>query len=434
MRMVDIIAAKRDGRALTTAEIDWVVKGYAAGEIPDYQMAALAMAIVLRGMDDRETADLTMAMARSGDMLDLHDIAPLTVDKHSTGGVGDKTTLVLAPLVAAVGLPVTKMSGRGLGFSGGTIDKLESIPGFRTNLSAEEFRRAVRELGLVVAAQSGDLAPADKKLYALRDVTATVESIPLIAASVMSKKLAAGADCIVLDVKYGQGAFMRTLDDARRLAQTMVAIGRHAGRKVAAVLSSMQQPLGFAVGNALEVREAVAALRGTGPDDLVELCLVLGSELVQMAGVRSDADAARTMLVEALRSGAAWAKFRAMVVNQGGDPAVIDEPERLPTAPVQVELPAPRAGFVAAIDGQALGLAVNALGGGRSRKEDTIDHAVGLVLWAKVGTRVAAGDPLLTIHAACQSDVEAVADQLRTAYTIHDAPPPPLPLVEAIIR
>nr|WP_242605031.1 thymidine phosphorylase [Chloroflexus aurantiacus] len=367
-------------------------------------------------------------------MLDLHDIAPLTVDKHSTGGVGDKTTLVLAPLVAAVGLPVAKMSGRGLGFSGGTIDKLESIRGFRTNLSADEFRRAVRELGLVVAAQSGDLAPADKKLYALRDVTATVESIPLIAASVMSKKLASGADCIVLDVKYGRGAFMQTLADARRLAQTMVAIGRHAGRRVAAVLSSMQQPLGFAVGNALEVREAIAALRGSGPSDLVELCLVLGSELVRMAGLRNDSDAARALLSEALQSGAAWEKFRAMVINQGGDPEVIDHPERLPVAPVQVDLPAPRAGFVTAIDGQALGLAVNALGGGRSRKEDTIDHAVGLVLQAKVGDAVKAGDPLLTIHAARETDVDHVAERLQLAYTIHDTPPPPLPLVEEIIR
>ncbi len=434
MRMVEIIAAKRDGRALTTAEIEWVVKGYAAGTIPDYQMAALAMAIVLRGMDDRETADLTMAMARSGDMLDLRDVAPLTVDKHSTGGVGDKTTLVLAPLVAAVGLPVAKMSGRGLGFSGGTIDKLESIRGFRAALSVEEFRRAVRAIGLVVAAQSGDLAPADKKLYALRDVTATVESIPLIAASVMSKKLAAGADCIVLDVKYGRGAFMQTLDDARQLAQKMVAIGRHAGRKVVAVLSSMQQPLGFAVGNALEVREAIAALRGAGPADLVELCLILGSELVRMAGLRASSDEARALLEAALRSGAAWEKFRAMVINQGGDPTVIDNPDRLPAAPVQIDLTAPRAGFIAAIDGQALGLAVNALGGGRARKEDTIDHAVGLVLRAKVGAAVAAGEPLLTIHAAREHDVAEVAERLRNAYTIQETPPAPLPLIEDIIR
>ena len=433
MRAVDLIAKKRDGHALTSEEIDWLIAGYASGAIPDYQMSAWAMAVVLRGMDDRETADLTMAMARSGDMLDLHDLAPLTVDKHSTGGVGDKTTLLLAPMVAAVGMPVAKMSGRGLGFSGGTVDKLESIPGLRTTLDAEEFRRIVREVGLVVAAQSGDLAPADKKLYALRDVTATVESIPLIAASVMSKKLAAGADCIVLDVKYGSGAFMHTLDDARLLAQRMVAIGRHAGRRVAAVLSSMQQPLGYNIGNALEVREAIAALRGAGPPDLVELCLTLGTQLALLAGVSESAEAARERLSAALRKGEAWAKFRAMVAAQGGDLAYVDEPERLPTAPVTYDLPAPRAGYVAAIDGMALGLAVNALGGGRARKEDTIDPAVGLVLRAKVGAEVAAGAPLLTIHAAREADLERVVPGLLAAYTIGDAPVTPPPLIEEIV-
>lgn len=433
MRAVDLIAKKRDGQALSSEEIGWLIAGYAAGDIPDYQMAAWAMAVVLRGMDDRETADLTMAMARSGDMLDLHDLAPITVDKHSTGGVGDKTTLVLAPLAAAVGLPVAKMSGRGLGFSGGTVDKLESIPGFRTQLSSEEFRRAVREIGLVVAAQSGDLAPADKKLYALRDVTATVESIPLIAASVMSKKLAAGADCIVLDVKYGSGAFMHTLADARKLAQAMVAIGSHSGRRVAAVLSSMQQPLGHNIGNALEVREAIAALRGSGPPDLIELCLTLGTQLVRLAGLRDSEQEARALLKEALDSGAAWEKLRQMVANQGGDLAFIDEPDRLPSAPVQIGLPAPRAGYVAAIDGQALGLAVNDLGGGRARKEDTIDPAVGLTLRVKVGDQVYLGQPLLTIHAANQADAERVAGRLLAAYTIGDAPVSAPPLVEEIV-
>lgn len=432
MRMVDLIAKKRDGQALTGDEIAWLVAGYAAGDIPDYQMSAWAMAVVLRGMDDRETTDLTMAMARSGDMLDLHDLAPITVDKHSTGGVGDKTTLVLAPMVAAAGLPVAKMSGRGLGFSGGTVDKLESIPGFRTTLEADEFRRLVREVGLVVAAQSGDLAPADKKLYALRDVTATVESIPLIAASVMSKKLAAGADCIVLDVKYGSGAFMHTLDDARRLARAMVAIGRLAGRRVAAVLSSMQQPLGHNVGNALEVREAIDALRGAGPPDLVELCLTLGAQLVRLAGLRED-DAARELLEGVLGRGEAWAKFRQMVVAQGGDPAFVDDPGRLPVAPAQLALPAPRAGHVAAIDGMALGLAVNSLGGGRARKDDPIDPAVGLTVRARVGDRVYHGQPLLTIHAASQADLAAVAPRLLAAYTIGDAPVEPPPLVEEIV-
>jgi pyrimidine-nucleoside phosphorylase len=433
MRAVDIIAKKRDGAALTGEEIAWLIAGYAAGNIPDYQMSAWAMAVVLRGMDDRETADLTIAMARSGDMLDLHDIAPLTVDKHSTGGVGDKTTLLLAPMAAAVGLPVAKMSGRGLGFSGGTVDKLESIPGLRTNLSGEEFRRAVREIGLVVSAQSGDLAPADKKLYSLRDVTATVESIPLIAASVMSKKLAAGADCIVLDVKYGSGAFMHTLDDARRLARAMVAIGSHAGRRVSAVLSSMQQPLGFAIGNALEVREAIGALRGGGPADLVELCLTLGAQLVQLAGLRPSEESARDLLRQALDSGAAWAKFTQMIAGQGGDLAYVENPSRLPVAPAQLDLPSPRPGYVAAIDGQTLGLVCNALGGGRSRKEDSIDPRVGLVLAAKVSDHVAEGAPLLTIHAASPEDAQRVAQRLLAAYTIASEPVAAPALVEEIV-
>ncbi|GAB4438892.1 MAG: pyrimidine-nucleoside phosphorylase [Chloroflexi bacterium OHK40] len=433
MRMVDLIAKKRDGHALTREEIDWLVAGYATGAVPDYQMSAWAMAVVLRGMDDRETADLTLAMARSGDMLDLHDLAPITVDKHSTGGVGDKTTLVLAPMVAAVGLPVAKMSGRGLGFSGGTVDKLESIPGLRTDLDATEFRRLVREVGLVVVAQSGELAPADKKLYALRDVTATVESIPLIAASVMCKKLAAGADCIVLDVKYGSGAFMHTLADARELARRMVAIGRHAGRRVAAVISSMQQPLGHNIGNALEVREAIGALRGGGPDDLVELCLTLGAQLVLLARRAPDEAAARALLRDALVGGAAWAKFRQLISAQGGDLRYVDQPELLPVAPVTLPVPAPRAGSVAAIDGMALGLAVNDLGGGRARKEDVIDPAVGLVLHARVGSRVVAGAPLLTIHAATRADAERVAPRLAAAYTITDGPVDPPPLIEEIV-
>jgi pyrimidine-nucleoside phosphorylase len=434
MRTVDIIATKRDGGTLSTEQINWLIQNYANGAIPDYQMAAWAMAVVLRGMDDRETADLTIAMANSGDMLDLHDLAPLTVDKHSTGGVGDKTTLVLAPLAAAVGLPVAKMSGRGLGFSGGTIDKLESISGFRTALNSAEFRQAVRDIGLVVAAQSGELAPADRQLYALRDVTATVESIPLIAASVMSKKLAAGADCIVLDVKYGSGAFMPTRAAARDLAERMVAIGQHAGRRVAAVLSSMQQPLGFAIGNALEVREAIATLRGTGPADLVDLCLGLGTQLVLLADLRDNETAARELLREALESGAAWAKFRAMVEHQGGDLAQIEQPELLPSAPVQIDLPAPQAGYVTAISGQPIGLVVNDLGGGRARKEDSINPSVGLVLRAKVGDHVYLGQPLLSIHAADHASATAAAARLLSCYTISDSPVEPPPLIEEVVR
>jgi pyrimidine-nucleoside phosphorylase len=432
MRAVDIIAKKRDGLVLSTDEINWLVENFTTEVVKDYQMAAWAMAVLLRGMDDRETADLTLAMARSGDMLDLHDLAPLTVDKHSTGGIGDKTTLVLAPLVAAVGLPVAKMSGRGLGFSGGTVDKLESIPGMRVELSGDEFRRGLRDVGLVIAAQTGDLAPADKRLYALRDVTATVESVPLIAASVMSKKLASGADCIVLDVKCGRGAFMRTLDDARRLARAMVAIGRHSGRRVAAAITAMDQSLGQAVGNALEVREAMAALRGSGPPDLVELCLVLGTQLMLLAGKAADADEARAALQHALGSGAAWEKFRAMVANQGGDVSALDD-DRLPVAPAVVALPAPRAGYVAAIEGQALGQALNELGGGRARKEDAIDHGVGLVVSAKVGVRVAAGEPLLHIHAASAADAARVAPSLLAAYTNSDEPAQPPPLILEMI-
>jgi pyrimidine-nucleoside phosphorylase len=369
MHAVDLIIKKRDGGTLTTEEINFLIEGYTRGTIADEQMAAWAMAVLLRGMDDRETGDLTLAMARSGDQLDLHDVAPLTVDKHSTGGIGDKTSLLLGPLVAAAGMPVAKMSGRGLGFSGGTIDKLESIPGFRVELTSDEFRRALREVGMVIAAQSADLAPADKRLYALRDVTGTVESIPLIAASVMSKKLAAGADCIVLDVKSGRGAFMHTLEDARKLAHVMVAIGRHAGRRVAAVISTMEQPLGYAIGNALEVREAIAALRGNGPPDLVELCITLGGELAALAGRAASQEAGRGLLREMLSSGRAWGTFRRFIANQGGDIAVIDDPERLPHAPVIVPLAAQRTGTIAAIDGMALGYTLNDLGGGRARKE-----------------------------------------------------------------
>lgn len=433
MRVVDLIAKKRDGGSLTSEEIRWLIQGYTDGSVADYQMAAWAMTVLLRGMDGRETADLTMAMAESGDMLDLHDIAPLTVDKHSTGGIGDKTTLLLAPMVASVGLPVAKMSGRGLGFSGGTIDKLESIPGMRLELDNQEFRRSVREVGLVVAAQTGELAPADKKLYALRDVTATVESIPLIAASIMSKKLAAGADCIVLDVKCGEGAFMRTLDEARELARTMVGIGQRNGRKVAAVISTMAQPLGYAVGNTLEVREAVAALRGAGPRDLVELCITLGAQLLILAGRTDDQQVARATLQEALASGKAWEKFAQMIRNQGGDVSLLEQ-DALPEAPVIVPVPAPRSGYVNAIEGQELGHCLNSLGGGRLRKEDSIDPRVGLILQAKVGHKVKQGDPLMHLHAASQADADRVIKRLQDAYTIGDEAIQPPSLILDIIQ
>jgi pyrimidine-nucleoside phosphorylase len=432
MRAVDLIARKRDGGALSTDEIAWLIAGYTRGDVPDYQMAAWAMAVLWRGMNLRETTDLTLAMARSGQMLDLRDVAPLVVDKHSTGGVGDKTTLVLAPLVAALGLPVGKMSGRGLGFSGGTIDKLESIPGLRTNLDGAEFRRLLRETGLVVA-QSGDLAPADKQLYALRDVTATVESVPLIAASVMSKKLAAGATCIVLDVKYGSGAFIPTRDAARELARAMVGIGQRAGRQVAAVLSSMEQPLGRAIGNALEVREAVEVLQQGTPLDVVQLCRELGMQLLLLAGTATGSEQAGAQLDEALASGAAFARLRQMVAAQGGDTSVLDHPERLPQAPHVAPLPAAQAGYVAAIDAQALGLAVNALGGGRAHKDAAIDPAVGLLLHARVGDYVEAGAPLLDMHAASTDDAARVAPRLLAAYTLENAPTTPPPLVAEVV-
>ncbi len=433
MRMVDLIARKRDGIELDTAEINWLVASYARGDVPDYQMSAWAMAAVLRGMTLRETVDFTMAMARSGSMLDLSDIARVVGDKHSTGGVGDKTTLLLAPMVAAAGLPIAKMSGRGLGFSGGTIDKLESIPGFRTELSTDTFRRIFREIGLVVAAQTDDLAPADKQLYALRDVTATVESVPLIAASVMCKKIAAGATCIVLDVKYGSGAFMRTLDDARILAQTMVGIGQSCGRNVTGVISSMEQPLGNAIGNAIEVREALAALRGTGPADLVELCRELGAYLLRLSGITPDLDRARERLDHALQSGAALEKLREMVLYQGGNITVINHPERLPQAPVIEPVPAPTGGYITAINTQELGVVAGELGGGRVRKGDTIDHAVGLFLHHHIGDAVQAGEPLLDVHARSWADVQRVTARLAAAFRIEtEAVAPPLLIAEVV--
>lgn len=429
MRAVDLIIKKRDGHALSSDEIAWLIQSYTRGDVPDYQMAAWAMAVFFRGMDDRETTDLTLAMARSGDVIDLHDVAPLTVDKHSTGGVGDKTSLVLLPLVAAIGLPVAKMSGRGLGFSGGTLDKLESIPGLRVDLDAAAFRRAVAEVGLVIAGQSAVLAPADKQLYALRDVTGTIESIPLIAASVMSKKLAAGADCIVLDVKAGRGAFMTSVEQARELAQRMVAIGTRAGRRVAAVITSMEQPLGRAIGNALEVKEAIATLRGQGPDDFVELCLALGAQLTLLAGVAETPAAARARLQDALSSGAAWQKFRQMVQHQGGDLRCVDDPVLLPEATLKEPVVAPQTGYVSRIDARELGLAVVELGGGRARKDDPIDHSVGLVLEAKVGDRVAQGAPLATVHANHAEALARVRERVARAFALSATPPQPLPLI-----
>ncbi|WP_223068170.1 pyrimidine-nucleoside phosphorylase [Paenibacillus caui] len=417
MRMVDLIEKKRDGKELSTEEINFIIEGYTRGEIPDYQVSALAMAIFFRDMSERERADLTMAMVHSGDVIDLSAIKGVKVDKHSTGGVGDTTTLVLAPLVAALDIPVAKMSGRGLGHTGGTIDKLESIPGFHTEISADEFASLVNQHKIAVIGQTGNLTPADKKLYALRDVTATVNSIPLIASSIMSKKIAAGSDAIVLDVKTGSGAFMKTAEEAAELARAMVRIGSNVGRKTMAVISDMSQPLGFAIGNALEVKEAIDTLRGQGPKDLEELCLALGRQMVYLAGKADSLEEAEEKLKEAVRSGAALEKFKQFIVNQGGDPSVVDHPEKLPQAAYRIEVPAKEDGVVAEIVADGIGTAAMWLGAGRATKESAIDLAVGLVLNKKVGDPVKAGESLVTIHAS-REDVEAVKDKIYACITI----------------
>jgi pyrimidine-nucleoside phosphorylase len=409
MRMVDLIEKKRDGKSLTKEEIDYIVTAYTEGSIPDYQMSALLMAIYYVDMTDEEITNLTLAMANSGEVIDLSSIEGIKVDKHSTGGVGDTTTLILAPLVASVGVPVAKMSGRGLGYTGGTLDKLEAIPGFKIEIPEEEFIRLVNESKMAVIGQSGDLAPADKKLYALRDVTATVSSIPLIASSIMSKKIAAGADAIVLDVTTGDGAFMKNIDDAKRLAKTMVRIGKLANRQTMAVISDMSQPLGEAIGNSLEVVEAIETLQGNGPKDLTEMCYVLGSQMVVLAKKADSIDEARQMLSEALHSGKALSKFREMIVNQGGDASVIDEPSKILTAQYEVELPAKTSGVVTKLVANELGIAAMMLGAGRKTKEEDIDHAVGIKLHKKVGEAVSEGESLLTIHSNTEVIDEVIA-------------------------
>ncbi len=433
MRAVDIIIKKRDRMELTSEEIAFFVKGFTTGEIPDYQVAAWAMAVLLNGMTERETTDLTLAMAHSGEVLDLTSIVPIAVDKHSTGGVGDKTTLVVEPVVAACGLAVGKMSGRGLGFSGGTLDKLESIPGYRTNLSREEFLNQLKSIGLVLTGQSSDLAPADGKLYALRDVTGTVPSLPLIASSIMSKKIAAGAQAIVLDVKVGRGAFMETLDQARELARRMVAIGRLSGRKVTALLSDMNQPLGAAVGNALEVREAIDTLHQGGPADFREHCLVVASHMLLLGQKAASLEAARALAEDALRSGRAWERFRALVQAQGGDVTYIDHPERLPTAPFIQEVPAPRSGYLRWVDAREVGETAVTLGAGRQKKTDSIDHSVGIVIHHKVGDRVEQGQPLFTVHARSAQEAQEAIPRLLAAHQIQDQPCGPLPLFYDVI-
>lgn len=431
MRMVDIIEKKRDGHELTTAEINFFVEGYTKGDIPDYQASALAMAIFFQDMTDRERADLTRAMVESGDTIDLSAIDGVKVDKHSTGGVGDTTTLVLAPLVASLSIPVAKMSGRGLGHTGGTIDKLESIAGFHVELTREQFIDLVNRDKVAVIGQSGNLTPADKKLYALRDVTGTVNSIPLIASSIMSKKIAAGADAIVLDVKTGDGAFMKTEEDAKELAHAMVRIGNHVGRKTIAIISDMSQPLGFAIGNALEVKEAIETLQGKGPKDLTELVLTLGSQMVILAGKAKTTEEAKAMLKEAISSGKALAKFKDFLTNQGGDASIVDDLSKLPQAKYKIDLPAKQSGYVSRMVADEIGIASMILGAGRATKEDVIDLAVGLVLHKKVGDKVAEGESLLTIYSN-REDVEEVKQKLYDNIFISDTATEPK-LIHTII-
>jgi pyrimidine-nucleoside phosphorylase len=422
MRMYDMIHKKRLGQPLSTDEIRQMIDGYVAGEIPDYQMSAFTMAVCFQGMTDAELTSFTEEMANSGQRMSLAAIPGVKVDKHSTGGVGDTTTLVLAPWVAAVGVPVAKMSGRGLGHTGGTIDKLEAIPGFRTDLTMEAFIRQVQTIGIAVAAQTGDLAPADKKLYGLRDVTATVESIPLIASSIMSKKIASGADAIVLDVKVGEGAFMKDLNQARQLAEAMVRIGERSGRRTTAVLTRMDEPLGRAIGNALEVRESILTLQGKGPVDLTELCLTLGAQMVVAAGKAKDSEEASALLRDALADGRAIAKWKEFVAAQGGNAKVADDLSLLPTAPVVQVLRAEQAGAVRQIHAESMGLVAMRLGAGRSTREDQIDPSVGLVLECKTGDQVQVGDPLVTIHAASEQSVAQIWSDLQSCFVIGSTP------------
>lgn len=424
MRMVDIIEKKRDGKELTKEEIQFFIKGYTDGTIPDYQVSALAMAIFFQDMSDRECADLTMAMVESGDTVDLSKIAGIKVDKHSTGGVGDTTTLVLGPLVAALDVPVAKMSGRGLGHTGGTIDKLESVAGFHVEITTEQFVELVNRDKIAIIGQTGNLTPADKKLYALRDVTGTVNSIPLIASSVMSKKIAAGADAIVLDVKTGAGAFMKTEEDAKELAHTMVRIGNSVGRHTTAIISDMSQPLGYAIGNALEVKEAMDTLKGEGPADLTELVLELGSQMVVLAKKAESLEEARKMLIEVMKNGKALDKFKVFLQNQGGDSSVVDHPEKLPQAKFTIDVPAKTSGVVSSIVADEIGTAAMLLGAGRATKEDDIDLAVGLLLRKKVGDEVKEGEPLVTIYANRENvdDVKAKIDESITISDQADAP------------
>lgn len=430
MRMYDLIMKKRDGGELTGEELCWMVDGYVSGEIPDYQMSAMLMAVYFRGMTGQETALFTDAVAHSGDMVDLSPIEGIKVDKHSTGGVGDKTSLIVAPVAAACGLKVAKMSGRGLGHTGGTVDKLESIPGMRMDIGREEFFEIVRKTGLAIIGQSGNLAPGDKKLYALRDVTATVDSIPLIAASIMSKKLAAGSDCIVLDVKTGSGAFMKTTEDSAALAEQMVAIGEHAGRRTAALITDMDRPLGNNIGNSLEIAEAVDTLKGRGPKDLTEVSLNLAANMLYLAG-KGTLDECLDEAEAALRSGRALEKFKDMVRAQGGDTGVIEDTGRLAAAPYVYKVTAGESGWLVHMDTQECGTVSVMLGAGRKTKEDTIDPSAGIILRKKTGDQVSRGDVLAELYASEEALFEEAAKRFLAAVKIGPQKPKDRPLILA---
>jgi len=427
MRMYDIIARKRDGRELTSPEIEFFVEGYTRGDIPDYQASALLMAVFINGMNERETADLTMAMARSGEQVDLSGIEGIKVDKHSTGGVGDTTTLVLMPLVSSCGVPMAKMSGRGLGHTGGTIDKLESIPGFRTELTMEEFISNVNRIKAAIMGQTYNIAPADGKLYALRDVTATIESIPLIASSIMSKKIAAGADAILLDVKVGSGAFMKDLKGGEELAKSMVKIGNNLGRKTVAFITDMNQPLGSSVGNSLEVREAIMTLKGRGSEALREICLSFGAHMLVMAGIARDTAAARSILEGNLNSGKALAKMKEIIETQGGNPHVVDNPDLLPVSREIVEFKAPKTGYIQRIEAEYIGKAALYLGAGREKKGDRVDPSVGLVLKKRLGDRVEQGETIADIYVNGGKGLKEAINILEMALHISEGKPDSLP-------
>lgn len=434
MRAYDIIHKKREGKKLSKEELEFLINGYVKGDIPDYQMSAWAMAVFFQGMDAEETANLTMLMAESGDMIDLSDIQGIKVDKHSTGGVGDTTTLILAPLVASAGIPVAKMSGRGLGHTGGTIDKLESIPDFNTSMSRDRFIDNVNQHGVAVVGQTGNLTPADKKLYALRDVTATVESIPLIAGSIMSKKIAGGANAIVLDVKTGSGAFMKEMEEARELAKTMVAIGEKVGRKTMAFITDMNQPLGYAVGNALEVKEAVETLRDNGPEDLRNLCIELGAGMLELAGRVGDLEEGRELLRKKLENGDALKKFTELIAAQEGNPEIVDDFNLLPKTDKKVELKAEQDGYISGIEALEVGISAMLLGAGRETKDSEIDLAVGIVLEKKVGDKVKKGETLAVLHVDDEKNLEEAKSKLAAAFSYSKEKPEQKELIYEIIK